>query len=61
MNMTMTRKDEELIERAWHTHYQDWGDIFELREQAETEEAKERLHSIACSKYHMDEYHSGII
>lgn len=57
----MSENDKALIERARATSYLDWYTIGELIEQAESEEAKERLHSIQSSKYHTEEYYAGIL
>lgn len=57
----MTDKDKMLIEKAREVSYIDWYTIDELIEQAESNEAKEWLHSIKSSKHHTEEYHAGIL
>lgn len=57
----MSEKDKMLIEKAREVSYIDWYTIDELIEQAESNEAKERLHSIRSLKYHTEEYHAGIL
>lgn len=57
----MNEKDKALIEKARATSYTDWNNISELIEQAESENAKELLHSIQSSKYHTEEYYAGIL
>lgn len=57
----MSEKDKALIEKARSISYTEWYSIEELIEQAESNEAKERLHSIQSSKYHTEEYYAGIL
>lgn len=57
----MSEKDKSLIEQAKGISYIDWYLISDLIEQAECKEAKETLHSIQSSKYHMEEYYAGIL
>lgn len=58
----MTEKDRRLIAEAWKVRSSDWIEIFDnLVPQADTEEARRRLEGIGSSKYHTDEYYSGII
>lgn len=57
----MTKKDLQLIEQARETHFSQWILIADLILQAETEEAKRELHFIESSKYHADEYFSGLL
>lgn len=57
----MTEKDKKLIEKAWETDYIEWSSIDELMEQADTEEAKEKLKSIRSFKYHQEEAFAGTI
>ncbi len=52
----LTEHDKALIEQARH---QRWEDIDE--DAAETEEGRKALHDIAVSKYHYDEYKSGML
>lgn len=51
----MTEKDKKLIKKAWDVDYIYWSSIDELMEQADTEEAKEKLKSIRSFKYHQEE------
>lgn len=57
----MTDKDKELVRQAKALGYADFGIAFDLARQAETEEARQILHSIATSLYRTDEYHSGLL
>lgn len=57
----MSENDKRLIEQARDIDYIDWYKISGLIEQAESEEAKERLHSIQSSKYHTEEYYAGLL
>ena len=56
----MSEKDKDLIAKARATNCIDWSSIDELIEQAESPEAKEHLRVIRNSKYHMEEYKSGL-
>lgn len=61
-NDRLTDKDISLIEEARKVRPCHWGQIFdELIPQADTEQARRKLKSIACTKYHHDEYLSGIL
>lgn len=51
----MSNKDIALIDKANNTSCFDWASIETLIEQASSEEAKKRLHSIMVHKYHMEE------
>lgn len=57
----MTEKDKELIKKAWNTDYIYWSNIDALMEQADTEEAKEKLKSIRSFKYHQEEAFAGTL
>lgn len=57
----MSEKDKSLIEQARKTSYIEWYLISDLIELAESREAKEMLHSIQSSKYHTEEYYTGIL
>lgn len=57
----MSEKDKALIEKARATSYTEWYAIGELIKQAESDEAKEKLHSIQSSKYHTEEYYAGVL
>lgn len=50
----MTKNDEQLIKRAWLTPATHWGDIENLEQQAESEEAKKKLKSIKVRKFSME-------
>lgn len=58
---SMTKKDLQLIEQARKTHFTQWMLIADLILQAETEEAKSKLHVIESSKYHTEEYFNGLL
>lgn len=55
----MTDKDKMLIEKARKISYTEWGYIDAMIEEADTEEAKQILHSIQGYKYHTEEYMNG--
>lgn len=57
--MIMTQKDLELIEKAYRTPYTNYGDVDDMADQADTEEAREWLHAIANGKYHEEEARVG--
>lgn len=57
----MTQRDKDLIERAWSVHFTEWFLIDELINQAESEEAKERLRTIRSFKYHREEFSAGCL
>lgn len=57
----MTAKDITLIEEAKKYSYIDWYKVCDLEEQAESEEAREKLHNISTSLYHTDEYYAGLL
>ena len=57
----MSEKDKKLIADAEKLHYSDWYKIDAMMEQADSEEAKERLRIIRSSKYHEEEYYCGVI
>lgn len=57
----MTEKDKELIRKAWKTHYTLWYMVEAMIEEADTPEAKEKLRTISCHKYHMEEASAGCI
>ena len=56
----MSEKDKQLIAKANSLNCIDWSLIEGLIEQAETEEAKERLRTIRNDKYHLEEYKCGL-
>lgn len=57
----MSDKDKKLIEQARATNCIFWSSINELIEQAESPEDKEQLRVIRNSKYHIEEYKSGLL
>lgn len=57
----MTEKDLKLIEEANTYDYTQFHKVIELEERAESEEAREKLHSIACRLYHTEEYYCGCL
>lgn len=57
----MTEKDKELIKKAWEVDYIEIWNIDELIEQADTEEAIERMKSIRRYKYHQEEAFAGTL
>lgn len=57
----MSEKDKKLIAKANSLNCIDWSMIDGFIEQAETEEAKERLRTIRNYKYHLEEYKAGIL
>ncbi|MBR5271817.1 MAG: hypothetical protein IKU25_00255 [Clostridia bacterium] len=57
----MTAKDKELIEKAWGIHCTQWYMIEGMIDEAESDEAKERLRVIAVSKYHREEAMAGCL
>lgn len=57
----MSEKEKQLIAKANSLNCIDWSLIDGLIEQAETEEAKERLKTIRSYKYHLEEYKAGIL
>jgi len=52
----MTEHDKKLIAEAEALPPMEWECISNLKEECESEEAREQLHSIMVSKYHRDEY-----
>lgn len=59
--MSASEKDKELIRQAWATHYTRWSDIYNLIEQAESEETKRTLNNIQVHKYHKEEASEGLL
>lgn len=57
----MSEKDKQLIAKANSLNCIDWSLIDGLIEQAETEEAKEKLRTIRNYKYHLEEFKAGIL
>lgn len=57
----MSKKDKKLISDAILIPYTQWHLIERLIEEAESKEAKARLTDIMKSKYHYEEYKSGLL
>ena len=57
----MTDKDKELISEAEKMNCIYWARIEAMSEQADTPEAAKELRQLANRKYHIEEYHSGLI
>ena len=57
----MTARDEELLRQARGLDYTDWHLAGQLAGEAESIEAKEKLHRISSRLYHMEEYYSGVL
>lgn len=57
----MTEKDKELISKAWGMCCTQWNLIEGMIDEAESDEAKERLRVIAVSKYHREEAMAGCL
>lgn len=57
----MSEKDKKLISDAILIPYTQWYCIESLIEEAESKEAKTRLTDIMKSKYHYEEYKSGLL
>ena len=55
----MTKKDLELIEKAKHAS--DFNKPHDYENEAETEEAREKIHDIATFEYHLEEYNAGLL
>lgn len=56
----MNEKDNMLIKRAWEISCYNWSEIDSFIDQAESQEAKEKLRVIRNIKYHTEEYISGL-
>lgn len=56
----MTEKDKELIEKANKLNFIDWSYVEKWSKEADTEEAREILHSISNRLYHTEEYFSNV-
>lgn len=54
----MSDKDRMLIDRAWATSCRNWASIDMLIEQAESDEAKDKLLIIQKHKNHIEELRS---
>lgn len=57
----ISKKDKELIQKAWDTHYTRWYEIESFIEQAESEETKRILESRMVSLYHREEASAGLL
>lgn len=53
--------DLELIKKAKDTPSYLWWDVLALKDQAETPEGKEILHSIGMHMYHREESFAGML
>ena len=51
----MSEKDKQLIAKAQAMPFYQWDLISNLKEQCESEEAKEIIHRIMVSNYHREE------
>lgn len=58
---TMTEKDKKIIDEANRIGYTDWGQVLDLAEKADTEEAREELRRIAIAKHHKEEASAGLL
>ena len=57
----MTDKDKKLIAKAEELGYTQWDKAFDMAEQADTEEAREKLRRIAITLHHREEYSAGCL
>lgn len=57
----LTEKDEELIERARRTPPQLCYLVSDMVDEADTDEARKILKTIASVLYHRDEYEHGLL
>lgn len=57
----MTENDKKLIARAEALHYTEWYAVTPLIRQAETDEARDILHTIQTTGNHLEEYHAGLL
>lgn len=57
----MTEKDKKLISEARKVPCSEWWKVDDMREKADSDEAREALHVIASSKYHKDEFFAGTL
>lgn len=57
----MTQKDLQLIEEAKKLSYIDWYAVSKMEDEAETQQAKEILHSITMRLYHLEEAACGCL
>ena len=55
----MTAKDKQLIKIARSRHWSEWGEVSEMVNHAETEEARRILHKIAITGYRTEEFKNG--
>lgn len=61
MTNLMTEHDIELIAKARELPYTEWYLAHSYEKLADTDEAREELHTIAMSLYHLEEYHAGML
>lgn len=54
----MTEQDKQLIERAKGLG---WDQIEDLKEKAESDEAKQELHWMSNHAYHNEEFSAGLL
>lgn len=57
----MSKNDQSLIDKARRIHFSEWDLIDGLIDQAESENARERLKSIQKQKYHREELSCGYL
>jgi len=57
----MTNKDIKMIDKALDMSCCQWYEIDKMAEEADTQEAKDRLSSIATRKYHEEEFRGGML
>lgn len=61
----MTEKDKKLLEKADLIEKQEgciaWYKVSDLEKEAESEDAKESLHTLATYLYHKEEYYAGLL
>ena len=57
----MTQNDNDLIYKAWKLNPINWSHISDLIKQADTQEAKDMLHSIENNLYHREEYSADLL
>ena len=57
----MTENDRRLIARAEGMSWQDWDNIADMEDMADSDDARRKLHSMAVSGYHKEEAKAGMI
>jgi len=58
---TTRTKDERLISQALKTPPERWNNILSLKQATEDKKTQERLHNIAVSKFHREEFEAGML